>query len=40
MDVEPEVSDAPDATQLARPKGQVEFDDVRFAYDEDGGVLR
>lgn len=39
MDVEPEVHDAPDAVPLSRIKGDVEFRDVSFAYDNRRPVL-
>jgi ABC-type multidrug transport system fused ATPase/permease subunit len=34
LDAEPEIKDAPNAIELPRIKGHVEFDHVRFGYDE------
>ncbi|WP_135830084.1 ABC transporter ATP-binding protein [Halorussus halobius] len=39
MDVEPDITDAPDAEDLDPVRGRVEYDDVDFAY-EDEPVLR
>jgi ATP-binding cassette subfamily B protein/subfamily B ATP-binding cassette protein MsbA len=36
----PEVSDQPNATRLARAKGQVQLDNVTFGYEPDRPVLR
>ena len=35
LDTEPEISDAPDAKELADVKGEVEFRDVSFGYESD-----
>lgn len=40
MDVQPEVIDKPGATQLKVGRGEIVFDDVHFAYDDDKPVLR
>ncbi len=37
LDEEPELSDAPDAIELGRVRGEIEFDDVTFAYGDAGG---
>jgi subfamily B ATP-binding cassette protein MsbA len=39
MDIEHEVSDAPDATPLANPPALLRFEDVRFAYGEAATAL-
>jgi ATP-binding cassette subfamily B protein len=39
LDTKPEVTDAADATPLPPIQGQIEFDRVTFAYDEDDPVL-
>ena len=39
MDEEPE-TDAPDAEDISRLEGKIEFRDVSYAYDEDKNVLR
>ena len=39
MDLEPEIKDRPDAVELDHVKGQIEFRDVSFAYDNDKTVL-
>jgi ATP-binding cassette subfamily B protein len=40
IDEVPELVDAPDATPLAEIKGEVVFNEVSFAYDEDVPVLK
>jgi len=40
LDVTPEIIDRPDASKLAVQKGEIVFDHVRFAYDQDMPVLR
>ncbi len=40
MDMQPEVTDAPDAIELPQIKGQIEFRDVWFAYEPEQWVLR
>ena len=37
MDIEPSISDAPDAQPLEAVKGEITFDHVRFAYSDEGG---
>lgn len=37
MDIEPTISDAPDAAPLETVKGEITFDHVRFAYSDEGG---
>ncbi|HIW73645.1 MAG TPA: ABC transporter ATP-binding protein/permease [Firmicutes bacterium] len=39
MAVEPEITDAPDAVELADVRGDIEFRDVTFSYDEGVRVL-
>ena len=39
MDIEPEIKDRPDAKPLTEVKGEIEFRDVSFAYDNDKTVL-
>ena len=39
MAVEPEITDAPDAVELAGVKGDIRLDDVTFSYDEGVRVL-
>jgi len=34
-----DVTDAPDALKLERPRGEIEFDRVSFHYGKDGGVI-
>lgn len=34
-----DVTDAPDAVKLERPRGEIEFDRVSFHYGKDGGVI-
>lgn len=40
MDVDPDVKDKPDATELKVTKGLVEFDNVSFAYDPARPILK
>lgn len=40
LDIEPEIQDAPDATELPKLKGQVRFENVTFSYDSDQPVLQ
>ena len=40
FDMTPEITDAPDAIELAQVRGDIEFRDVWFAYKEDEWVLR
>ncbi len=40
LDSPPEWSDLPEAVDLPRMRGRVEFQNVRFAYDPDRPVLR
>lgn len=35
MDIEPDITDAPDATELENVKGNIEFKNVTFGYGED-----
>jgi ATP-binding cassette, subfamily B, bacterial len=37
LDVEPDLKDAPDAIELPRLRGEIEFDDVVFSYGERSG---
>ncbi len=39
LDTPPEVSDAPDATEIGRVRGEVAFEDVRFSYGTGGVVI-
>lgn len=39
MDIQPDITDAPDATELKDVKGTIEFRDVSFAYQEGRMVL-
>jgi len=39
LDTEPEIQDAPDAIDLETVKGDVEFRDVHFSYDDETEVL-
>lgn len=39
LDTEPEVADAADVTEMSEIKGNVRFEHVSFAYDEDSRVL-
>ncbi len=39
MDTEPRLVDRPDAVELPHVRGEVVFDDVRFAYREDGAEV-
>ena len=39
LDEEPEIRDAPDAIELQRLRGEIEFDDVTFAYDGEHPAL-
>ncbi len=39
LDEEPEIQDAPDAIELERLRGEIEFDDVTFAYDGEHPAL-
>lgn len=40
MDIEPEVVDEPDAMELDEIKGEIEFKDVWFAYEDENWVLK
>lgn len=40
MDTEPEITDKPDAARLPLLQGRVDFQGVRFHYDEDNPVLK
>ena len=40
MDEEPTVQDAPGATELPQINGLVEFEDVKFAYEDDEMILK
>ena len=40
LDEVPEVLDRPNAKSISRAKGDVIFDNVSFAYDEDNPVLK
>ncbi len=35
MDIEPEISDSPDAVEISDVKGDIAFEDVSFAYNEN-----
>ena len=37
LDTPPAIADAPDAAQLGTTRGEIEFDDVHFAYEGDAG---
>ncbi len=37
VDVEPSITDAPDAEPMVRVKGEIAFDNVRFSYSDEGG---
>jgi ABC-type multidrug transport system fused ATPase/permease subunit len=39
LDEEPEIQDAPDAIELERLRGEIEFEDVTFAYDGEHPAL-
>ena len=39
LDEEPEIADAPDALELSRLRGEIEFDDVSFSYDGEHPAL-
>ena len=39
MDIEPDIQDAPDATELKDVRGDIRFEDVTFAYEADRDVL-
>ncbi len=39
LDEEPELSDKPDAVELGRIRGEIDFDDVTFAYGEGAPAL-
>ncbi|MEG1316161.1 MAG: ABC transporter ATP-binding protein [Oscillospiraceae bacterium] len=39
MDIEPEIFDAPDATELCNVRGDIRFDNVSFHYSEGGTVF-
>ena len=39
LDVEPDIKDSPDAVEVGRMSGQLEFRDVSFSYQEDIEVL-
>ena len=39
LDEEPEIQDAPDAIELPRLRGEIEFEDVTFAYDGEHPAL-
>ncbi len=39
LDEEPEIADAPDALELPRLRGEIEFDDVSFSYDGEHPAL-
>ncbi len=39
MDIEPEIKDSPDAVEMKEVKGEIEFQDVSFSYDNDKSVL-
>lgn len=39
MDIEPDIQDAPDATELTEVGGNIRFEDVTFAYEGDRDVL-
>ncbi|WP_308217270.1 ABC transporter ATP-binding protein [Streptantibioticus silvisoli] len=40
LDLEPAITDAPDAIELPDPRGEIVFRDVHFAYDGSNPVLR
>ncbi|MBQ7645781.1 MAG: ABC transporter ATP-binding protein [Clostridia bacterium] len=40
MDVPPEVRDLPDAVDIGRVKGKIEFDHVWFAYEKENWILK
>jgi len=40
LDTEPEIQDREGAIELAQAKGEIEFRDVRFGYDEETEVLK
>jgi ATP-binding cassette subfamily B protein len=40
MNLKPAITDKPDAGTLSVPKGSIEFNDVRFGYDESSQVLK
>ncbi|MBQ3126935.1 MAG: ABC transporter ATP-binding protein [Clostridia bacterium] len=37
VDIEPSITDAPDARPMERVKGEIRFDNVRFRYSDEGG---
>jgi ATP-binding cassette subfamily B protein len=39
LDIEPDIEDAPDALELARPAGEIVFEDVSFGYADGRPVL-
>lgn len=39
MDVPPSIEDAPDAMELTQVRGELEFDDVSFHYEDGGGEV-
>ncbi|MGI5984282.1 MAG: ABC transporter ATP-binding protein [Clostridiales bacterium] len=39
MNIEPDIEDAPDAQELRNVRGDIQFDDVSFCYDEGGAVF-
>lgn len=39
MNTEPDIQDSPKAVELRNPKGQIEFTDVSFSYDDKKAVL-
>ncbi|MDR1009428.1 MAG: ATP-binding cassette domain-containing protein [Rickettsiales bacterium] len=40
LDTKPEIADAPKAVELKKPKGNIEFKDVSFAYEAGKSVLK
>ena len=41
LDEEPDLGDKPDAVELPRVRGEIEFDEVSFSYDGgDAGAVR
>jgi ABC-type multidrug transport system fused ATPase/permease subunit len=39
LDEEPDIADRPDAIELPRVRGEIEFDDVTFSYDDEHPAL-
>ena len=39
LDIEPDIKDAPDAMDIGRASGKIEFDNVHFSYNEEEPVI-